>query len=148
MSEPSHGAASTPPKKPQRPVPPLRVSPTITKLLATLRAEIEAEEKARRLAQLHETADIVVLPPIDRTRARFVDEGSRLSFVDGDGARLDMWRRHKCPASWEKYPNRLGWHPSHWDLDMTRVDGNGVRWSTDLGWHVTDDFGNLVKVPQ
>lgn len=136
------GAASTTPKRRQRtPAPP--VSPTVAKLLA----QIHAEAEAQTLAALSAKDGILVLQPIDRGRARFKDEGYRLQFRDEDGAKLELWRRYSCPESWKDHPNRLGWHPSHWDVSVERLDGSGAVWTADLGFHVTDDFGNLVAVP-
>lgn len=135
------GAASTTPKRRQR-AQALPVSSTVAKLIA----QIQAEAEAATLAALSAKDGILVLQPIDRGRARFKDEGHSLTFRDVTGAKLELWRRYTCPKSWEDHPNRLGWHPSHWDVSVERLDGAGVVWTADLGFHVTDDFGNLVAV--
>lgn len=138
MSNTQPGAASTTPKKRRAsPTPP--VSATVAKLMA----QIQAEAEAATLAALSAKDGILVLQPLDEATRRARFDGDTLRILDGTGGSIRAYRHRTIPEGWS--PD--GWHPSHYTVHVTRLDGTGQSWSAYIGAHVTDDFGNLVAVP-
>lgn len=121
---------------------PLPISATVAKLIA----QVQAEAEAATLDALSAKDGILVLQPIERSTARFDDWGDTLVFGDANGAVVRYYQRRELPESWRGGALERAWHPSHFAIYITRVDGRGRRWETSLGKHVIDDFGDLVCV--
>lgn len=89
----------------------------------------------------------IVLPPMGRatriTQRTISNSFIRLEFVDGDGNDLVMYKCHERPNGYTS----IRWNPAHWEVNASRKDALGNRWSAFLGFHVMDDFGTLVEVP-
>lgn len=122
---------------------PLPVSATVAKLLA----QVHAEAEAATLEALSAKDGILVLQPLDASTGRLTDHGDTLLFRDAHGAEVRYYQRRHLPDSWRGTNLERAWHPSHYVIYMTRVDGSGREWEANLGKHVTDDFGDLVEVP-
>lgn len=127
-------------RKPRAPA--LPVSAAVAKLLAQVRAEAEADT----LAALSAKDGIVVLQPIESGSASFRDIGDTLVFSDARGGEVRYYQHRELPEPWRGGRLERKWHPSHYSVYMTLVDGQGREWESSLGTHVTDDFGGLVKV--
>lgn len=126
--------------------PPAQVSKTVQRLLA----QIHAEAEAATLAALSAKDGIVALQGIDRASARVRVNPyceAQVLLSDGKGWLLDMERKHVMPESWRDATwMKDQWRPGQWDVTLVRVDGQGRKWTCDLGAHITDDFGTLVCV--
>lgn len=90
----------------------------------------------------------VTLQDIDRDTAsvyQYRDGG--MDVTDRNGYRLELRRLRTMPECWRMHTHMQGkWRPGQWDVEEVRVDGAGRKWRTDLGPHITDDFGALVPV--
>lgn len=123
-------------------------TPVITKAVAKLLAQVQAEAQAATLEALSAKDGIVVLQSCDRATA------SLYHYSDGDfdlrdaaGYRLELRRDRFEPESWRGVPHMQGrWRPGQWDVWERRIDGHGNKWTRQLGAHITDDFGTLVSV--
>ncbi len=117
---------------------PVALSPAATKLIQ----QIEAEARSRLLEDLSAKDGITVLHPLDAATRRVEHNGRRYSVNDSRGAEYSAHRDHvrEDTSIW------TNWHPAHWLVSVTLVDGAGAGWYRLLGTHVTDDFGNLVEV--
>ena len=137
------GAASTKSRRAKCALVP-QVSATVAKLIATIQAEAEAAT----LEALSAKDGILVLQPIESGSAHFSDYGETLVFRDTHGAAVRYYQRLELPEKWRGSELERTWHPSHFRVYVTRVDGEGRQWGASLGIHVTDEFGTLVAVPE
>lgn len=117
---------------------PVALSSAATKLIQ----QIEAEARSKLLEDLSAKDGITVLHPLDAATRRVEHNGRRYSVNDSRGAEYSAFREHVRDDT-----SRTNWHPAHWLVSATLVDGAGEGWFRLLGIHVTDDFGNLVEVP-
>lgn len=108
---------------------------------AKLIEQIQADARAALLEELSAKDGITVLHTLDAATRRLVHEGRRYSVNDSRGAEFSAHRDHvRNDTFW------ASWHPAHWLVSVTLVDGTGADWYRLLGTFVCDDFGNLVEV--
>lgn len=119
-------------------------TPVMTKAVAKLLAQVQAEAQAATLEALSAKDGIVVLQDVDRETVRTRFSGDHFSVRDGRGARVDSWRHRQLPHEWERCPHIH--HPAWWHVHESRVDGHGTTWQREAQIMVTDDFGTLVSV--
>ena len=136
------GAASTTRRAKRAPVP--QVSATVAKLIA----QVQAEAQAATLEALSAKDGILVLQPLEHKSARLHFFGDTATFEDLAGAEVHWSRNRHCPKSWIGSALADRWHPAHFSVYASRFDGSGRKWNTDLGTFITNDFGDLVEVPQ
>lgn len=117
----------------------------ISKTVARLIAQVQAEAEAATLDALSAKDGIVVLQPIE-ARPRFHDYGDFYFVEDLRGAEARYSRQRYCPTPWVGMSLGDQWHPSHWSVHLTLFDGQGRAWNRDASTYVIDDFGNLVPV--
>lgn len=118
-------------------------TPVITKAVAKLLAQVQAEAQAATLEALSAKDGIAVLQDVDRATAHLYE------YLDGDfdlrdalGYRLRMRRERFESQCWRS--NK--WRPGLWYVSEVRVDRQGNKWTRDVGAFITDDFGTLVSV--
>lgn len=123
-------------------------TPPVSKTAQRLLAQIHAEAEAATLAALSAKDGIVTLQDVDRDSTSFYQyRDGDMDFRDRHGYRLELRRLRCMPECWRDQPHMQGaWRPGQWDVEEVRVDGAGRKWRTDLGPHITDDFGALVPV--
>lgn len=121
---------------------PLPISKTVARLLA----QVQAEAEAATLEALSAKDGIVVLHPMDSNVHTNVF-GDIISVHDNKGCELRLSRLRHCPESWVGGALGSSWHPSHWAITTIYVDGHGRRWESSRERAVMDDFGTLVLVP-
>ena len=89
--------------------------------------------------------DAIVLAGRPQQGHRRRDRGDLITITDG-GNTDQFEQKRVCPAVWRG--TAVPWHPSYWYAYHTRTDQQGHTWSRGGDVHVTDDFGQLVPVPE
>lgn len=118
-------------------------SPAAAKLIQ----QIQAEAREQLLVELSAKDSIIVLHGFEPETKRVRVTGDEISLSDDKGNNIDMYREREEPEAWRTCAWMQGrWHPSYWYGNQTRVDANGVHWTSYFATHVCDDFGNLVQV--
>lgn len=118
----------------------------ISKNVARLLAQVQAEAEAATLEALSAKDGIVVLHPMDSNPQVHVF-GDIMVVSDLKGCEIRLSRLRHCPESWVGTELGRKWHPSHWAVTRTYVDGQGRLWESSRDRAVMDDFGTLVPVP-
>lgn len=121
---------------------PLPISKTVARPLA----QVQAEAEAATLEALSAKDGIVVLHPMDSNPEAHVF-GDTILIVDDKGCQIQLSRLRHCPECWVGTELGRTWHPSHWGITRTCVDGQGRLWQSSRDRAVMDDFGTLVLVP-
>lgn len=107
-------------------------TPTVSKTVQRLLAQVQAEAQAATLEALSAKDGIVVLQPME-VETRSYSDSDYISCKDARGARISLWRDR----------NETPWH---WHGTERLIDGRGREWARSLEAHVIDDFGSLVPV--
>ncbi|MDO8903990.1 hypothetical protein [Hydrogenophaga sp.] len=109
-----------------------QTTPTVSKTVQRLLAQIHVEAEARTLEALSAKDGIVTLQPME-IGTRSYGDSDYISSKDASGARISIWR-DRSETPW------------HWHGIEILIDGRGREWARTLEAHVIDDFGNLVPV--
>ncbi len=120
---------------------PLPISKAVVRLLA----QVQAEAQTATLEALSAKDGIVVLQPLEAPEVDFWSH-DYAEISDARGSKVKFFRRRYCPESWIGSDLEAEWHPSRWTVSFDLVDGQGNKWHREAGYHVADDFGNLVPV--
>ncbi len=120
---------------------PLPVSKTVARLVA----QVQAEAEAATLEALSAKDGIVVLQPMDSNPLIRV-WGEIIVASDDKGCEMRLAPMRTCPECWVGTELGDRWHPSHWTISTTLVDGQGRQWEASRMRAVMDDFGTLVPV--
>lgn len=114
-----------------------QVSTALHQLLQACQAQADA-------ASAVPAGSIVLAGTFRKRHIRYFGDWLKISNSPGDED--GYIRRRECPPSWRE--SSIPWHPSYWYAHRTRIDQHGHIWSCDSGIYLTDDYGDLVPVPE
>ena len=113
------------------------ISSALHQLLQACQAQADA-------ASAVPAGSIVLAGTIHTRHIRYFGDRLEISNTPGDEDRYT--RRRECPPSWRE--SSVPWHPSYWYAHNSRIDQQGRIWSCCSGIYLTDDYGDLVPVPE
>jgi hypothetical protein len=109
--------------------------------------ELQAEERAKLLADMSAKNTAIVLHGIDQGTKCVENSGLFLMVSDAKGNSAYSYRNLEEPESWRGQAHMYGrWNPAYWYGFWEFVDANGAQWNCSIGKMVFDDFGSLVRV--